>query len=74
LALPGISVADHAVWRTGGTQPADAEAAIVIGKAVFHSAVASPPDAEQRTVIDVIEGLLHKHEAQRWGRNVNPGS
>ena len=30
------------------------------------AAVANLPDAEQRTVIDVIEGLLLKHEAQRW--------
>lgn len=30
------------------------------------AAVANLPDDEQRTVIDVIEGLLLKHEAQRW--------
>ena len=35
------------------------------------AAVANLPDAEQRTVIDVIEGLLLKHEAQRWGRNAD---
>src|SRR5690606_8243231 len=36
------------------------------------AAVPSLPDAEQRTVIDVIEGLLLKHEAQRW-RTATPG-
>lgn len=35
------------------------------------AAVANLPDAEQRTVIDVIEGLLLKHEAQRWGRSTD---
>ncbi len=32
------------------------------------AAVANLPEDEQRTVIEIIEGLLLKHEAKRWGR------
>lgn len=40
------------------------------GDKVRHhfAAVAKLPDDEQHTLIDVIEGLLLKHKAKRWGR------